>query len=166
MTKNLMIPLILLLFVLAGCNGSGTEQVKESNSKEAEPAVEVKETPEKPEAEEAGKSEKEEKSETAEKKPAPAKDNELSNVENLLGNWFKPHEASINIKFYRDGRFEFNDYNSQKDEEELLEGKYELKNGTLTLMYDDRPKQNFKFYRDGGQYYIKKGEYYFVKGDN
>ena len=93
---------------------------------------------------------------------------QLSNVENLIGNWFVPHMATINMRFNRNGRFEFNDYNSTFEKEELLTGEYKLLNGILTLMYDDRAKQNFKFYKGEGNdynYYIKKGDYYFVKGE-
>ena len=92
----------------------------------------------------------------------------LSNKEILIGNWFVPHYANINIKFYRSGRFEFIDINSDGFEE-LLTGTYRLQNGILTLLYYDRPKQNFKFYKGvngDSNYYIRKGEYYFVKGEN
>jgi|GEM_PF-2830904 len=95
--------------------------------------------------------------------------NELSNIEKIIGYWFTPHCDTMNIRFYRNGHFEFNDYNSTLEKEELLTGTYKLVNGVLSLMYDDRPKQNFKFYKgEKGDlnYYIKKGGYYFVKGEN
>ena len=95
--------------------------------------------------------------------------NQLSNIENLIGNWFVPHAATTTIKFMRDGRFEFNDYNENLAKDELLTGEYKLENGVLSLLYDDRPRQNFKFYKGekgDDNYYIRKGSYYFVKGEN
>jgi hypothetical protein len=60
-------------------------------------------------------------------------------------------------------------FDRASEKEELLTGEFILQNGTITLMYDDRPKQNFKFYKgESGDdnYYIKKNGYYFVKGEN
>ena len=97
------------------------------------------------------------------------KNDNLSNVENLIGYWFVPHNAMINIKFNRDGKFEFNDYNAILEKDELLKGTYKLENGILTLLYEDRPKQEFEFYKSehgDDNYYIKKKGYYFVKGEN
>ncbi|GAA4042573.1 hypothetical protein GCM10022409_30630 [Hymenobacter glaciei] len=94
------------------------------------------------------------------------KNDELSNTENLVGYWFTPHSATINILF-RNGRFIFNDYNVTLDKEEILQGDYKLDKGTLILLYDDRPKQEFKFFKgDADNYYIKKSGYYFVKGES
>lgn len=97
-----------------------------------------------------------------------ASTNPLSNKENLIGNWFTPHGAEVNISFERDDRFSFNDYNGKLERMELLTGKYTLENGKLTLLYDDRPKQSFKFYagkKGDDHFYIKKSGYYFVKGE-
>ena len=86
----------------------------------------------------------------------------------IIGCWFFPHNAHLKIKFLNDGRFEFKDYNTKISEWELLIGSYELKNETLTLIYDDRPKQRFTFTKDSvvaDLYYIKNNSgYYFVKG--
>ena len=41
--------------------------------------------------------------------------------EYILGCWFQPHAAFIQMKFRRNGQFEFNDYNSITDKEEVLE---------------------------------------------
>lgn len=102
--------------------------------------------------------------------PPPKIDAQLSNVEKLIGNWFVPHNAMTNMKFLRNKRFEFNDYNSKLQKEELLKGTYTLENGVLTLLYDDRPSQRFKFYKGekgDANYYIKgSAGYYFVKGEN
>ena len=99
-----------------------------------------------------------------------ALDAELSNVENVIGYWFIPHNATVNIKFLRNGSFKFNDYNTLLGKEEVLRGTYQLRNGSLTLLYDDRPKQSFRFYKGNPgdkNYYIKgSAGYYFVKGEN
>lgn len=98
-----------------------------------------------------------------------SKTDKLSDVENLIGYWFVPHVAIINIRFYRNGKFDFKDYNATLDKDENLQGTYQLDKGILTLFYNDRPKQNFKFYRgDKGDvnYYIKNNSHYFVKGAN
>lgn len=90
-------------------------------------------------------------------------------VEELIGCWFVPHSATINIKFERNGRFKFNDYNSQLQVEETLRGSWELSGSSLSLLYDDRPKQNFQFHKGKNgdtNYYIEKSGYYFVKSGN
>jgi hypothetical protein len=87
------------------------------------------------------------------------------NTEKLLGYWFMPHAATINIQFYRDQRFVFNDYNKAIGKEEKLTGKFSLQGKTLTLLYDDRPKQKFQFTKGepgDNNYYIKNQNYYFV----
>ena len=96
--------------------------------------------------------------------------NEIYNVENVIGNWFVPHNATVNIKFARNGRFVFNDYNSQTEQDEVLTGGFKLESGVITLLYDDRAKQKFKIKKGTNgdtNYYITKGnDYYFVKGEN
>ena len=96
--------------------------------------------------------------------------NEISNVENVIGNWYIPHNATVNIKFTRDGRFVFNDYNSQTTQDEVLKGEFKVESGVITLLYDDRAKQKFKIKKGTNgdtNYYITKGsDYYFVKGEN
>lgn len=85
----------------------------------------------------------------------------------IVGYWFVPHSAKVNIHFYENGRFEFNDYNLSLDKYEHLVGSYKLVDSVLTLFYIDRPKQSFKFYKDDDDnYYIKKRGYYFAKGDS
>ena len=96
--------------------------------------------------------------------------NEPLNIENVIGNWFIPHNATVNIKFTRDGRFIFNDYNSQTEQDEVLTGEFKVEKDIITLLYDDRPKQKFKIAKGTNgdtNYYITKGDdYYFVKGEN
>ena len=167
MRIQLFLTLLLLMFVTTvGCNSNDEIKIRELELKEKELALREKEITLKV-------------VEPVISKPVAVsidsvvivgpKKNQLSNVEKLIGNWFVPHMTTINMRFNRNGRFEFNDYNSTFEKEELLTGEYKLSNGILTLMYDDRPKQNFKFYKGEGNdynYYIKKGDYYFVKGEN
>jgi len=91
-----------------------------------------------------------------------------NNIKELTGFWFTPHAATINIKLLADKSFIFNDYNQALEREEQLTGKYEVNGNTLTLIYMDRARQNFRFYKGKGadnNYYIKKPGYYFVKGE-
>lgn len=87
----------------------------------------------------------------------------------IVGKWFIPHVADINIIFYKDTTFLFNDYNEKLNKEEQLQGKFELKGDKLTLYYYDRKPQVFHYSKRGTDhvnYYITKGNnYYFVKSD-
>jgi len=87
----------------------------------------------------------------------------------LIGTWFIPHIADINITFNRDTSFVFNDFNTKLLKEEVLRGKFQLKPDKLILIYSDRPQQIFNFKKGKGtddNYYITKGKnYYFVKSD-
>lgn len=150
-----LIIFLVVSMVLISCGNGQSEKQKELELKEKELLLKEKEL--------------KLQEESLQQKAAQTKNNELSNVENLIGYWFVPHGATVNIRFSRNGRFEFNDYNSALEKEELLTGTYKLKNGTLILLYDDRPKQSFKFYKGekgDENYYIKKSDYYFVKGEN
>jgi hypothetical protein len=161
---KLLLFIIFSIFIIS-CNSTNDTKQKELELKERELTLKEKELAQK------------EKSELSQntvqavpiEKVQSSGINQLSNVDNLIGNWFMPHSATINIKFNRDGRFEFNDYNSSLEKEEMLTGAFQLENGSLILLYDDRSKQNFRFYKGengDANYYIKKGEYYFVKGEN
>ena len=88
-----------------------------------------------------------------------------SNIKNLVGYWLMPHNAGINLTFDKNGTFIFNDYNTKLKRAEELHGSYQLQKENLTLIYDDRPMQTFRFYKDGDIFYIKKGNYYFVQGE-
>jgi hypothetical protein len=164
-TRFSLIALTFIFFTFTSCNNSDSQRQKELELKEKELLLKEKELRLK-EVEQTKQNEIPKSESTSQKAIGT---NELSNIENLIGYWFTPHGATVNIRFNRNGRFEFNDYNSSLEEEELLTGEFKLQNGTLTLMYDDRPKQNFKFYKgESGDdnYYIKKNGYYFVKGEN
>ena len=89
--------------------------------------------------------------------------------ESIIGFWFVPHAATVNIRFDRKGTFIFNDYNTNLEKMEKLTGTYDLSGKILTLYYEDRPKQNFRYRKEvkgDDQYYISKKGYWFVKGEN
>jgi hypothetical protein len=137
---------ITLSVALLGCTNSAkqAEQLKKENQQLRQ------ERNEKAQAEEAEKARQD-------------------HYENLIGNWFTPHAAMVNMKFMRDKTFTFNDYNADIEDLEELSGHYELEGKTLTLYYNDRPKQRFSFKKGvngDDNYYITKTGYYFVKGMN
>jgi len=158
MKTNAFLTLALALFLTA-CASKQEEAPAEPKSNTTAPAAA-------PAAKELLPGESEE--EIAEPADTPTND-ALSNAELLIGKWFIPHSASIQITFGKDGRFVFNDYNYKTNQDEILKGSYTLHKGVLSLNYDDRPGQNFKFAQgeNGDEnYYITKGtDYYFVKGD-
>ena len=87
----------------------------------------------------------------------------------LIGKWFIPHAADINITFNKDRTFIFNHFNIKTEEIEVLHGMFELNGNRLILIYDNRTQQTFKFQKGKGaddNYYIIKGDnYYFVKSN-
>lgn len=87
----------------------------------------------------------------------------------LIGEWFIPHAADINITFNEGRTFVFNDFNIKTEEIEVLHGTFKLSGNELILKYDNKPQQTFKFEKGKGadnNYYITKGKkYYFVKSD-
>ena len=87
----------------------------------------------------------------------------------LIGKWFIPHAADINITFNKDRTFVFNDFNIKTEEMEVLNGTFELNGNKLILKYSNNPQQTFKFEKGKGtddNYYITKDKsYYFVKSD-
>jgi hypothetical protein len=88
------------------------------------------------------------------------------------GCWFVPHNAGVNIRFSEFNNFIFADYDNSKGGEIILKGKYLLDGHNMWLIYDDRAKEKFYFYKGEGAddaYYIKgyplkTSEYYFVHG--
>lgn len=78
----------------------------------------------------------------------------------LIGEWFIPHAADINITFNKDRTFVFNNFNIETEEIEVLHGAFELNDNNLMLRYDNIPQQIFKFEKRKGadnNYYITKG---------
>ena len=88
------------------------------------------------------------------------------------GCWFVPHNAGVNLRFTEFSNFQFSDYDNTKGGEIVLTGKYLLDGHNLWLIYNDRPKEKFYFYKGEGaddNYYIngyplKTSTYYFVHG--
>lgn len=166
------ITLLAVTIILAGCGiYSSTDKDRELALKEKELALKQKELElkEKEQKEKAPSADDLTPTAAGPEGRKPVKPKPASEIEELIGYWFKPGEATINLRFNSNGRFEFNDYNSRTEQEELLKGEYVLRGNSLTLKYDDRPKQTFRFYKgkdDDPNYYIRKGTYYFVKGDN
>ena len=88
------------------------------------------------------------------------------------GCWFVPHNAGVNLRFTEFSNFQFSDYDNTKGGEIVLTGKYLLDGHNLWLIYNDRPKEKFYFYKGDGvddNYYIKgyplkTSTYYFVHG--
>lgn len=80
----------------------------------------------------------------------------------LIGCWFIPHAATLKIHFKKDRTFIFNDV-----DDTTLKGRYNISNGIITLVYNDRKSQNFYlkyFINDKSPYYtIYKKGYSFVK---
>jgi hypothetical protein len=91
----------------------------------------------------------------------------LVDTKKLFWYWFIPGSATINITFLDNWRFTFNDYNYSTNSDEVLTWTYELIWENLTLKYDDRPSQLFRFYKwewDDDNYYISNVSwYYFIK---
>ena len=91
----------------------------------------------------------------------------LADDRKIFWYWFTPHSASINITFSEDHRFIFNDYNTTLKMDEILKGKFRLLGENLTLEYDDRKSQIFRFYKwvntDTNYYISNISWYYFVK---
>ncbi|MBP1631545.1 MAG: hypothetical protein H6Q15_2438 [Bacteroidetes bacterium] len=87
----------------------------------------------------------------------------------LIGKWFIPHAADINITFNKDKTFVFNDFNIRTEEMEVLHGIFESNGNKLILEYGNKPQQTFRFEKGKGaddNYYITKDKnYYFLKGD-
>jgi hypothetical protein len=103
-----------------------------------------------------------------------AKCQKLTEKDLIGGCWFIPHNATINIHFFSNNTFVFNDYNSKKDIEEKLLGKFILIGQDLYLIYDDRPKQKVKFFiRNEDKNAVirissinkKVADYIFIKGE-
>jgi hypothetical protein len=110
----------------------------------------------------------EEKSMTLENDTIVMQKEQLKKADCIIGKWFIPHSASINITFYEDSTFIFNDFNWETEEEFVSKGIFEINGNKLTLKYKDRPEQIFKFEKGDaiGNYYITKGKnYYFIKND-
>jgi len=88
------------------------------------------------------------------------------------GCWFVPHNAGVNLRFSENSNFKFEDFDKDKGEVTFT-GKYLLDGHNLWLLFNDKPKQKFYFYKGDGaddNYYLKgyplkTTTYYFVHGE-
>ncbi len=88
------------------------------------------------------------------------------------GCWFVPHNSLVNIRFSEYSNFQFHDIDSS-EREVVITGKYLLDGHNIWLIYNDRPKQKFYFYKTEGAeehfviraYPLETSEYHFVHGD-
>ncbi len=86
--------------------------------------------------------------------------------EQTIGCWKMPSRAGETLQLNRDGSFSFNDYNAKTQAFENMYGTWTMTGATLTLLYDDRPKQRFMYSKDkrGTWMLTKAGGFMFVKG--
>lgn len=103
---------------------------------------------------------------SAEQQSLQVSDPSVSNINNLLGYWVDSENENIFMYFDRNGSFSFTDLNSSTEQYEELHGTYTLKNGKLTLFYNDRAQQTFNFFKENLRtpiYLIQKGRYLMQK---
>ncbi len=102
------------------------------------------------------------------------RDKPFANDDKVLfgGCWFVPHNSQVNLKFSDYSNFEFHDIDSNA-REVVITGKYLLDGHNLWLIYNNRPKQKFYFYKTDGAdehfvirgYPLETSEYHFVHGN-
>ena len=88
------------------------------------------------------------------------------------GCWFVPHNSQVNIQFTEYANFLMHDVDAN-NKEVTITGKYVLDGHNLWLVYNDRPKQKFYFYKTEGTdehfvirgYPVETSEYHFVHGN-
>ena len=97
--------------------------------------------------------------------PAAATAQSSATKEAIIGCWTMPARAGESILLYRDGRFGFNDYNTRTSAFEYMSGTWTATATTITLLYDDRPKQTFQLRKDkaGKMTLTKAGGFLFRK---
>ncbi len=88
----------------------------------------------------------------------------------MIGCFFFPHSADINIRFYEDGSFVFHDFDPDSGSIVTRRGWFHLTDSSLVMTYlTNTPEDRFRFYRgrlgtaDSLNYYLSKPQYYFVK---
>ena len=87
------------------------------------------------------------------------------------GCWFIPHNSEVNIRFSENSNFTLHDIDSA-GKEVVQTGKYLLDGHNLWLIYNERPKQKYNFYRTEGAdahymfvaYPTETSKYRFVHG--
>jgi hypothetical protein len=157
--KSITIVLAILATIIISCNSKKTEaEIKQTDSIATKEVI--KPTENRIEIKDSATNELVEENKQLEEELAEFED---KNKE-ILGNWFTPHAAAIKISFFTNGWFEFDNYNSELDESEVVSGRYKFENERVTLLFEDkRANQVFNFSKDETASYLKAKGYYFVK---
>ncbi len=79
------------------------------------------------------------------------KEKPVSHEDKILfgGCWFVPHNSDVNIRFSEYSNFVLHNLDSNGNEQ-TVQGKYLLDGNNLWLIYNDRPKEKFSFYKTEG----------------
>ncbi len=86
------------------------------------------------------------------------------NKETVIGCWTMASRAGETIQLNRSGSFSFNDYNAKTESFDNLYGNWTLSGKTLSLMYEDRPRQRFTLTQTkSGWLMTKAGGFRFTK---
>lgn len=86
------------------------------------------------------------------------------NTESVIGCWTMTSKPGEAIQLNRSGDFMFSDYNGKTREFETMYGTWSLSGKTVTLMYEDRPRQRFTLTKTkSGWALTKTGGFWFTK---
>lgn len=86
------------------------------------------------------------------------------NMESVIGCWTMPSKPGEAIQLNRSGDFMFSDYNAKARGFEHLTGTWTLSGKTVTLLYEDRPRQRFTLRKtQSGWALTKVGGFWFTK---
>ncbi len=85
-------------------------------------------------------------------------------MESVIGCWTMTSKPGEAIQLNRSGDFMFSDYNGKTREFETMYGTWSLSGKTVTLMYEDRPRQRFTLTKTkSGWALTKTGGFWFTK---
>lgn len=89
------------------------------------------------------------------------------NNDSIVGHWFQPHAAMINITFSKNGKFEFNTYDNKTMQDEKLTGIYSVEGQKVILKItnSERKEDFFDIKTNEGGYYLEKTGFYLIKAD-
>lgn len=86
------------------------------------------------------------------------------NMESVIGCWTMPSKPGEAIQLNRSGDFRFSDYNGKTRAFETMYGTWSLSGKTVTLLYEDRPRQRFTLRKtQSGWALTKVGGFWFTK---
>ena len=86
------------------------------------------------------------------------------NMESVIGCWTMSSKPGEAIQLNRSGDFIFSDYNAKARSFENLNGTWTLSGKTVTLFYEDRPRQRFTLTKTkSGWVLTKVGGFWFTK---